>query len=125
MTCVSQRDQWLLDPRPGFEPVVQNAEIHRRNANKFAAGSTVLPGPEDPRLDVDFFLRPRQQEPEGQDLSDRDLLLNTEPDSAIADISNDQLHTPIVVVGCVEREHEDVPRMQTMVHQHSRVSYFQ
>ena len=112
---VSQRDQWLLDPRPGFEPVVQNTEIYRRNADKFATGSIGLPGPEDTRLNVDFSDRPGQQQPEGQDLSDSDLLLNTEPDSAIADISNHQRNTPIVVVRSVDRDHECVPRMQTMV----------
>jgi hypothetical protein len=122
---VSQPDQWLLDLRPGTEPAPQNTEIYRRNADKFATGSTVLPSPQDTRLNVDFSLRPRQQQPEGQDLSDGDLLLNTEPDSAIADIRNHQRNTPIVVVRCTDREHEGIPRMQTMVQQHSRVSNFQ
>src|ERR1700730_11241960 len=119
---ISQGDQWLLDPRPGFEPVVQKTEIYRRNADKFATGGPVFLGPQNARLNVDLFVRPRQQEPEGQDLSDDDLLLNNEPDSAIADIRNDQRNTPIVVVRCTEREYEIVPRMQTMVQQHSRVS---
>jgi len=122
---ISQRDQWLLDLRLGFEPVLKNAEIDWGNADKFATGGTAFPGPEDTRLNIDFSLRPRQQEPKVQNLSDNELLLHTEPDSAIADISNNQFNTPIVVVGCADREHESVPRMQTMVQQHPRVGNFQ
>jgi len=61
---ISQRDQWLLDLRLGFEPVLQNAAIDWRNADKFATGGTAFPGPADTRLNIDFSLGPRQQEPE-------------------------------------------------------------
>ena len=44
---------------------IGTALSEKRSHHVVVLRSTVLPGPEDPRLNVDFSLCPRQQEPEG------------------------------------------------------------